>query len=310
MTADTIEHDTLKIVSWNLGYAGLGDDMDFFYDGGTSVQCSKERTRENLDSIISFLTKHRDADFILLQEVDFDSKRSYHMNEYDSIRNALPEFFGWWGLDYVCSYVPIPLTDPIGSVRSGVVILSRYVPHEVIRFQYPGEFAFPARIFNLKRCLLSATFNLSGTGNMLYINNTHNSAYDTDGGMRSGEMQFLRDYLQGKPCSITAGDWNSNPPGYVASTAELTDAHFKPATLRSDEFTVGWNFMYDSSTPTTRYGYETYNPSTTTSTILDFALCGTGIKPIAIKTVDLSFKSSDHNPIVLEVALVRDNRTR
>ena len=30
--------DTLTLVSWNIGYAGLGDNMDFFYDGGRRVR--------------------------------------------------------------------------------------------------------------------------------------------------------------------------------------------------------------------------------------------------------------------------------
>lgn len=299
---DTISKDTLKIISWNIGYAGLGDDMDFFYDGGKSVQCSKERTVQNLRGIIEFLCQHRDADFILLQEVDLEAKRSYGMNQYDSIRTALPEFMGWWGLNYVSQFVPIPVTDPIGNVKAGVVILSRYAPVEVLRLQYPGGFSFPTRIFNLKRCLLTASFRVDGRGNMLYINTTHNTAYDT-GGMREGEMSFLRNYLTGKPLSVTAGDWNSNPPGYTASTREVEDPNFSPLALRKENFPADWTFLADTVNYSARYGYEPYNPQTTTRTILDFALLGNGMTPVCIKTVDLGFRNSDHNPVIMTVAL-------
>ena len=35
--------DTLTLVSWNIGYAGLGDNMDFFYDGGRRVRDTRAR---------------------------------------------------------------------------------------------------------------------------------------------------------------------------------------------------------------------------------------------------------------------------
>ena len=53
--------DTLRIVSWNIGYAGLGDDMDFFYDGGTRMRTSCERTLQNLHGIIRYLQEQADA---------------------------------------------------------------------------------------------------------------------------------------------------------------------------------------------------------------------------------------------------------
>lgn len=302
LEAEPISRDTLKIVSWNIGYAGLGDDMDFFYDGGKSVQCSRERTQKNLQGIIELLKEHRDADFILLQEVDMHSKRSYYMNQYDSIRNALPEFMGWYGLNYVSPFVPIPVTDPIGEVRSGVVILSRYAPQEVIRLQYPGGFSFPVRMFNLKRCLLTASFKIEGLGNMLYINNTHNTAYDS-GGMREQEFSFLRNYLTGKPYSVTAGDWNSNPPQYNASEAELTDPNFAPIRLKAEQFLAQWHFVADTTTYSCRYGYEPYDPKTTTRTIIDFALTSDKITPLTVRTLDLQFKNSDHNPVIFTIKL-------
>lgn len=304
LTPDTIRCDTLKVVSWNIGYAGLGSDMDFFYDGGTRMRSDKQRTEQNLAAIVAFLKQHADADFILLQEVDFDSHRSYNINEYDTIRAALPAMMGWWGYNYVTDFVPIPLFDPMGGVRSGVVTLSRWAPREVTRLQYPGGFGFPVRLFNLKRCLLSASFEVAGVGNYLYINNTHNSAYD-DGGMRRGELEYLGGYLQGKPLSITMGDWNSNPPGYTPSSAAIEDEHFIPLAIDRSDFPSSMSFVYDATTPSVRYGYEPYRAGHTTTTLLDFALCGSGVVPLSVEVIDLGFENSDHNPVVATFRMVR-----
>lgn len=290
--------DTLRIVSWNIGYAGLGNDMDFFYDGGTRMRTSEAHTVGNLHGIIDFL-KTQKADIILLQEVDFGSRRSYGINEYDSIRAALPGYFGWWGLNYKADFVPIPVTNPMGRVESGVIILTRWKPEEVTRYAYPGGFSFPVRLFNLKRCLLSAEIPVRdsvGAVRTLYVNNTHNTAYDT-GHMRSGELAFLNAFLTGKRYAITMGDWNSTPPGYTPSSAAIADKHFSPLQIERDAFPADMTFVYDPTTPSVRYGYEPYRAGSTTTTVIDFALCGPGIEPVAFETIDLGFKKSDHNPV-------------
>lgn len=72
--------DTLTLVSWNIGYAGLGDNMDFFYDGGRRVRDTRARTAANLAQIVLTLQKI-DADIMLLQEVDRSSHRTYRIDE-------------------------------------------------------------------------------------------------------------------------------------------------------------------------------------------------------------------------------------
>ena len=57
--------DSLKIVAWNIGYGGLGSNMDFFYDGGTRIRDTKARTLENLKGILAEM-KALDADIYLL----------------------------------------------------------------------------------------------------------------------------------------------------------------------------------------------------------------------------------------------------
>ena len=50
---DTINvNKDLNLMIWNIGYCGLGEDMDFFYDGGKQVRTSKENVIENFNFII------------------------------------------------------------------------------------------------------------------------------------------------------------------------------------------------------------------------------------------------------------------
>lgn len=180
--------DSLTILCWNIGYGGLGDDMDFFYDGGTQVRTSRERTQANIDGIIAEIRRHS-PDIILLQEVDECSRRTYRINEVEMLRGAFPDYHIFLGYNYKSFLVPIPLKAPMGRVASGVVLMSRIAPEEVVRWQYPSRFPWPVSMFNLKRCLLTATFRLAD-GSSIVIGNTHNTAYDT-GGMRTAETRWL-----------------------------------------------------------------------------------------------------------------------
>jgi len=72
-----------SLLTWNIGYAGLDKDMDFFKDGGTKVITPKNKCLDNISLIGDFLLKNDTVDFILLQEIDRESKRSYRIDQYE-----------------------------------------------------------------------------------------------------------------------------------------------------------------------------------------------------------------------------------
>lgn len=300
--------DTLTVVSWNIGYAGLGDNMDFFYDGGHRVRDSKERTAYNLEEIIRTL-KEINADLILLQEVDLNSHRSYGIREVDSLQKAFSEYHLSFAYNYKVRWVPIPLKNPIGRVNSGVVTLSRVGPFKTERIQYPSAFSFPVRLFNLKRCLLSSYF-LTVSGDTLIVNNTHNTAYDT-GGMRDTEMNFLANELNSglTPYTqiLTGGDWNQYPPDYTPSEEELSNEYFVPQKVDETLFGEKFRFVFDARTPSLRYLDHVWagnnNESRPCTTLTDFFLLSSPLKILSVETLPLGFRSSDHNPVLLRIAM-------
>jgi hypothetical protein len=68
-------------LTWNIGYAGLGAKMDFFYEGGYKVRPLKNEFRGYLEGICQYLSSVDSLDFILLQETDLHSRRSYLTDE-------------------------------------------------------------------------------------------------------------------------------------------------------------------------------------------------------------------------------------
>ena len=70
-----------KLASFNMGFGAYEADYGFFMDGGDkSWAWSKERLDKNLKNIADTV-KETNSDLCLIQEVDFDSTRTYHFDE-------------------------------------------------------------------------------------------------------------------------------------------------------------------------------------------------------------------------------------
>ena len=295
-----------SLLIWNIGYAGLDASMDFFYDGGKQMRPDEEGVLTNLKGITETLTPFRDRDFVLLQEVDRDSKRSYHHNQEEIIEGQMDPSGAWFGLNYNVACVPIPLKEPMGKVTSGLLTLSNHSPSQVVRHSYPGNYGWPMRLFMLDRCFLVSRFPMQD-GHELLVINTHNSAYD-DGSLRKQQMEYLKNFLLSEYARgnyiIVGGDWNQSPyglppelPGHRFDTLNLT--YVEEGYPAPD-----WTWAYDPEIPTNRRVTTPYSRENSLTTIIDFYLLSPNIRVIDVSTIDLGFRYSDHQPVALDVRLI------
>jgi len=97
----------ISLLSWNIGYAGLGKEMDFFYEEGEMVRPTEKLNKKYFAGIAEFVFENKETDFFLFQEVDQDSKRSFHFNQYESIGNLLTNHSSVYAKNYKSWYVPI-----------------------------------------------------------------------------------------------------------------------------------------------------------------------------------------------------------
>ena len=104
--APTLDKSSFTVLSWNVGYGGLGEESDFFMDGGTMVRSDSQLVTKNFTGIQSFLSE-TNSDFILLQEVDSDSKRSYGLDEVSKLQAKLGRSSAY-ALNFSTNYVPYP----------------------------------------------------------------------------------------------------------------------------------------------------------------------------------------------------------
>ena len=300
--SDSLE---INLLIWNIGYAGLDASMDFFYDGGEQMRPSREGVIRNMEGISSTLAPYIGFDFIMLQEVDQDSKRSYHVNEFQTIKDQFKGYYSSFGMNYDVGFVPIPVSEPMGKVESGLMTLSKQCPGSVERHSFPGNYSWPMKLFMLDRCFLVNRYQVSNQKELVIIN-THNSAYD-DGSLRAQQMSYLRDYLLSEYDKgnyvIVGGDWNQTPFGLKP---ELPFHRFDTEDLtyvEKDYPAPGWKWSFDTTMPTNRRVAEPYDRDSSPTTIIDCFLTSPNVELKEVKTIDLNFQYSDHQPVQLQARL-------
>ena len=166
-----------RVMTWNIGYGGLDKDTDFFMDGGQMVfPINKNHVEKSIDHIIS-TSKNINADIKLFQEVDYDSKRSFHINQVDKFRENL------WGsstfaLNFKTDFIPYPI-PPMGKVQSGIMTQSDFKIKNSKRYQQEIPRKFPTRLVNLKRAFNPSYIDIKNSDKKLIIVNVHLDAYES-----------------------------------------------------------------------------------------------------------------------------------
>ncbi len=294
----------LSILSWNIGYAGLDSSEDFFMDGGKmSMPPNKKVVESNMKAIKYFLSSNK-SDFVSLQEVDWNAARTYGVNEVMEIANELKDHFEYYALNYKVNFIPVPIDHPMGNVTSGIVTMTKYKPFKVQRWAFPGDYAWPVNLFQLKRCFMASWYKTTNPNKNLVFVNLHLSAFDKGGKLRKKQLDYLkefilREYNKGNYV-IVSGDWNNMMSG-------ISINHFKFTTpmkyldiyisIPESWAPTNWKWAFDPNTPSLRSDEKSYVKGENFTTIIDGFLVSPNVDVVSVKTYDLEFKNSDHNPV-------------
>lgn len=290
----------LTLLNWNIGYAGLGKEQDFFMDGGTKVRPSLKETQKYLRGIQDFIQRNP-ADIILLQEVDRNSRRSHRVDQAAALAQVLPDHAMAYAPNFKVAFVPTPPKNPMGGVDAGLVTFSRYPFWDSRRLALPGSYSWPTRIFHLDRCVLVSR-HPAPDGKEWVIFHTHNSAYDASGQLRRQQLIFLgermeAEYRRGNYVVLT-GDWNSILPGARVEGFQFTEevpGYYLP--LPEDFTPEGWQWAFDPDTPTNRSLASAYREGETYVTIIDGFLVSPNVTIEETETISMGFALSDHQPV-------------
>ena len=294
----------LSVLSWNIGYAGLGKEQDFFMDGGSSSRPgSAELVTRYLNGIRESLDA-QGADLVLLQEVDTDASRTYGIDE----TTALIHGSGVHALNYSCPFVPIPL-PPMGKVHSGLFTTADYTVTGAERVALPCPFSWPLSAANLKRCLLVSRLPVEGSDRELVLVNLHLEAYDDGEGKIAQTKQLMgllqEEYEKGNYV-IAGGDFNQVFPGSLDVYPNNHPDLWTVGALEEASLPEGFRYAFDTAVPTCRLLNQPYVPADTENTqyyVIDGFIVSPNVTVEEVENLDLGFENSDHNPVRMTVNL-------
>ncbi len=302
------EGGTFTLMSWNIGYCGLGDDADFFMEGGDMVRASDEaRVRENIMNIITGI-REVSPDVLFLQEVDSDSTRSYHIDQTQIMDDLDSDDVSSEALYYSVKFVPYPI-PPIGEVHTSLQTLSQFPVKDATRVQLPVPFSWPVRTANLKRCLLVDRVPIEGSDKELVLINLHLEAYDEGEGKIQQTRQLLKvmqeEYDKGNYV-VAGGDFNQTFSNIDNSAYPQQEGLWSIDAIDTKTFAPHFQLLMDPSVPTcrgTHMPYKGADPKTFQYYMIDGFIVSDNLDVASVTTVDHGFRNSDHNPVVLEATL-------
>ena len=298
------------LLSYNIGFGAYEPDYGFFMDGGTeSWAWSQERLTDNIGNIGSFLSQQH-ADFYLIQEVDRDSTRSYHVDEAALLREALPEYDGTWAQNYDSPFLMYPLRLPHGASVSGLMTLSAMTVDSARRVELPIENSL-MKLVDLDRCYSVHRIPVAGGGELV-LYNLHLSAYTSDGTIAMEQLKLLlddmqREYAAGNWC-VAGGDFNKDLLGDSAAYFGEADQEYTWAQPIPEDTFDGFNVSLiapldeGNPVPSCRNADGPYHQGQYVLTVDGF-LVSDNVTVTDSGVVNLGFAYSDHNPVEMRFVL-------
>ena len=280
--------DTLRVMTYNLGYlSGMTNNEP--------VQTDQAFYDRNLQRTIS-LIRSIDPDLIGFQEIDFEARRSYDVQQADAIGIAGEFTDGFHSVNWDKRYVPFPYGLPkyhFGKVISGQSILSKstLTQQRHLTLPRPVNTPFYYNAFYIDRLVQVADWIVGM--DTIKVMNLHLEAFDQETRLIHARQvrELYERYYKDMPVLIL-GDYNSRPAEVEEDAMSIIMEAPDIASAVSGE-----QYQSDSS------AYFTYS-SVEPVRMIDYVLYNSHfIERINSRVLSEAGDISDHLPLLFEFVL-------
>lgn len=311
---------TYSAATYNVGFGAYNQKFSFFMDTGKMKDGTKTQGKygkaeneaavlQNTNGEINTMKKIN-ADFMLFQEIDVDSSRSYHVNQVKKMSQNFANYEEIFANNFHSPYLLYPLNDPHGAVQSGLLSLSKYPVEQATRRKYPVSTSFITKFTDLDRCFTVMKIPVTN-GHKLILINSHMSAYDKGGKMRVKQLKLLNSVMESEYKKgnyvIVGGDFN-----HTFGRKMLT--HFKSqqetpdwvSVLSSKDLAPDIRMVHaknENTVPTCRGTDIPYQKGKTYTTVIDGFLVSKNVQATS-ENINTEFAYADHNPVKLSFKLL------
>lgn len=242
-------------ITYNIGFGAYTPDFSFFMDGGKSSWAKSKKSVLKTVKNAGNLTKSYDPDFALIEEVDLNSTRSYHVNEYSILKKCLKNYDTVFAQNYDSAFLFYPFTQPHGSSKAGLALFSRYPIKDSLRRSLPISTSYN-KFFDLDRCYSISRIPVDN-GKYLVIFQLHMSAYGNSDKIRKGQIRMLPEHFSFCMDQLPKKEnlWNSS------RNADMKYIPGKTYTVTLDGFIISDNVKCDMyKNINTGYSYSDHDP--------------------------------------------------
>lgn len=313
--------------TYNIGFGAYTPDYTFFMDEGIMADGTRtkgehgravskdsvEKCTEGALETVASLNSGAAPDFMLFQEVDRNSDRSYHVNQVQETESKFSQDASYFAQNFHTGFLAYPIPEFHGSVDAGLMTLSNVTAAESTRRSYPVDQSFFAKFFDLDRCFMITRYPTSD-GHELVLINSHMSAYDAGGTMRAKQLAMLREVLTQERAKgnyvIAGGDWNHALAGSLSLYPSDQQVPDWVAELKDSDLPEGFSVVKADNladVPSCRGDDIPYTKGHTYTTTVDGWIVSDNVKARA-ENIDTGFAYSDHNPVLLRFTLGADAR--
>lgn len=313
-------------LTYNIGFGAYTPDFSFFMDGGKSSWAkSKDSVKETIKGA-GELVASKDPDFALVQEIDLDATRSYHVNEYSILKENIPAYNCVFAQNYDSAFLFYPFTQPHGKSKAGLALFSKYPITGSLRRSFPISTSF-TKFFDLDRCYSISRVPVDN-GKELVIFVLHMSAYGNSDAIREGQIRMLSEDMQKEYEAgnyvICGGDFNHDLKA-ADTQSKASDASNNTQTDSGDsaepeswaypfprsELPEHFSFCLDQLSEdeknnlwnSARNADMEYVPGETYTVTLDGFIISDNVECTKYENVNTGYSYSDHDPVYMEFQL-------
>ena len=297
-------------LTYNIGFGAYTPDFSFFMDGGKSSWAkSKDSVLETVNGAGELAASY-DPDFALIEEIDLDATRSYHVDEYSILKNYFPDYYYVFAKNYDSAFLFYPFTQPHGSSKAGIGVFSRYPVTSALRRSFPVSTSF-TKFFDLDRCYSISRIPVEN-GKELVIFALHMSAYGNSDEIRKGQISMLsadmqKEYEAGNYV-LCGGDFNHDLKASEDDNSERESwAYPFPRNELPKHFTFGIDLFNEEEKEelwnSARNADMEYVPDVTYTVTLDGFIFSDNIECTSYENINTGYSYSDHDPVFMKFKL-------
>ena len=322
---------TLDCITYNMSYGIMDPDFTYFRaenkmangnstKGGSSRATSKERVIINANGSAELVGKgvNSSVDFILFQNIDVDSTRSYYVDQKTILAESLSTMAGVFAEAGKSNYVFSPISSPLGRTDSRMATFSnKYIGHR-IRYSLPSNSEFMSKYGTNDNCVILTRVR-TASNKMLSIINVNVDIYENED-IRQKDLEAILRIMDfehntmGNYCLVggtfgfllngTSGAFlnNMQSPAWGKQLPES----FNESVLKNIGFRITSDeIALDQGIGTVRDMSVAYNKGGSYEAIVDGFIVSKDISVEKTAVIDNGYLYSSHNPVKITFRLLR-----